>query len=200
MVVPTDVQVAFAVGACFADAGAKIIEAAQSHSKARLSALYCRYRLRAFIYAAVFVGPAATTFMLGWPAWETQYWSSAFDSTAGNPVNGGFFAIFLLLLFAGAWLGNWLGFKWVLSGARKRLRFLYTTVLLLTCGLVFARWPAPIRLGTHSAFQKDPTALPYVWQDSTFFVAFWVLSAYCAVPILVWFVQVRKDVNTMRRR
>ncbi|UCE19730.1 MAG: hypothetical protein JSV84_05130 [Gemmatimonadota bacterium] len=136
MVVPTDVQVAFVVGAFFADIGAKLIDAAEGHSVEYLRALYARFRFRALAYPSVFVAPAATTFMLAWPVWETQYWSAGFEATGGNILSAGSFGIFLLLMFGAGWFGNWLGFRWVLCGARKRLRILYVSIVVLTSGLV----------------------------------------------------------------
>ncbi len=192
MVIPTDVQVAFMVGAFFADIGARAIEAARKTSAEQLKVVYCQYRLRALAYASVFVGPAATTFMLGWPAWESQYWSARFDATAGSFGNSVYFGIFLLLLFIGAWFGNWLGFRWVLSAARKRLRIVYISVLLITLVVVVVQWPAPIRLGSYAEFERDPASLPYIWQDRGFFVSFWAITGYCTVPLVVWFVQIRR--------
>lgn len=195
MVVPTDVQVAFIVGAFFADIGAGGIKAAKRESGEQLNALYSRFRFRAVAYPSAFVGPGATTFMLGWPAWETQYWCASAEATAGNFLNASYFGIFLLLLFVGGWFGNWLGFKWVLSGARKRLRFLYLSVLALTSGLVMIQWPAPIRLGSYAGFHSNPGALPYIWQDQHFFISFWAITAYCALPLVIWFIQVRRSVK-----
>ncbi len=197
MVIPTDIQVAFVTGAFLADVGAKAIEAAEKHSVEQLGMLYSGYRFRALAYPSVFVGPAATTFMLGWPAWESQYWSSRFEATTENPFNASYFGIFLLLLFVGGWFGNWLGFKWILSGARRRLRILYVSVLLLTLGLVLVRWPAPIRLGSYAAFESNPNNLPYIWQNWNFFFSFWMITAYCALPLVIWFIQIRRSVKEM---
>jgi hypothetical protein len=197
MVIPTDVQVAFIAGAFFADVGAKAIEAARKHSAEQLGLLYSRYRFRALAYPSIFVGPAATAFMLGWPAWESQYWSPKFEATTGNLLNASYFGIFLLLLFAGAWFGNWLGFKWILSGARRRLRIFYVSVLFLTLGLVLVQWPAPIRLGSYVAFESNPNDLPYIWQDRSFFFSFWLITAYCVFPLVIWFIQVSRSVKAV---
>jgi len=190
MVVPTDIQVSFITGAFLADLGAPVIAAAARESHERLDALYDRYRLRALAYPALFVGPAATVFMLGWPAWETQYWSARFEATQGAPLNAGLYGGFLFLLFIGGWLGNWLGFRWVLAGARRRLRGLYLGVLAATAALVAWHWPAPIRLGSHAEFARDPSAMPYVWQDSSFFVSFCWILAYTALPLAIWSVHI----------
>lgn len=199
MVVPTDIQIAFAAGTFLADIGARAIEAARKHSEEQLDRLYSRYRLRALIYAAVFLGPVATVSLLGWPAWETQYWSPVFDATAGNPINASYFGIFLIAVFIAGWFGNWLGFRWVLSGARTKLRALYIVVLVLTVGLVLVRWPAPIRLGSYAGFKSDPGALPYTWQDIPFSITFWILLAFCAIPIIIWFIQVRRSVKEIHK-
>jgi hypothetical protein len=197
-VVLTDIQVAFAVGALFADAGAPIIEAAKNHSEAALGAAYNRYMLRSLMYVGVFLAPAATVFLLAYPAWETQYISSAFDNTIGNPVNAGYYGMFLVGLFAGAWFGNWLGFRWILSGARKRLRVLYLAITAVTFAIFGARYPAPVRIGTYAAFKKDPYALPYITQDTTFFYSFIVLLLLTGLPLLIWFIRIRLSVKKLK--
>lgn len=191
MIVPTDVQVCFMVGAFLADVGAPAIRAAHEVSPGRAHELYTRFRLRALAYASVFVGPAATMFFLAWPAWETQYWSSRFEQTADHPLHAMLFALFILLLFVGAWFGNWLGFRWVLGGARKRLR-VYLSVLAATIAIVAAHWPAPIRLGTYDEFHANPAALPHIWDDHTFFTSFLLLTVYCALPLPVLIIRARR--------
>lgn len=183
--VVTDIQACFAAGALFADLAAPGILASTDARLFLGSAIYARMRQRAVMYPAVFLGPCATLFMLAWPGWESQYVSEAFVATGGDPWNALPFALFLLLLAAGAWFGNWLGFRWVLAGARRRLRAVYGSVVLGTVVLVLARWPAPVRLGTYRQFARDPSAMPYVWQEPTFFVSFWVLTVCCALPLVV---------------
>jgi len=194
-VVLTDIQIAFAAGALFADAGAPVIQAAKNHSEAALSKVYGRYMLRSLVYAGVFLGPVATISLLAYPAWETQYISAAFDNMVGNPVNASYYGIFLMVVFAGGWFGNWLGFKWVLAGARKRLRILYIAITAVTFAVVWARYPAPVRVGTYAEFQRDPYALPTYTQDKTFFYTFIVLLLIAGLPLLIGFINIRKSVK-----
>lgn len=181
--VVTDIQVCFSVGALFADLAAPAILSSTSPGSFVESPIYARLRQRLLMYPALFLGPSATLFMLSWPGWESQYLGQAFVATDGSPGNALLFALFLLLLVLGAWFGNRLGFAWVLAGARTRLRAVYGSVLLTTIILVFARWPAPVRLGSYADFARDPEALPYIWQDTTFFVSLCALTAYCAIPL-----------------
>ena len=136
----TDIQVCFAAGALFADIAAPAIAATTDAASFRQSAIYQRLRFRALLYPALFLGPSATLFMLAWPGWESQYLGEAFVATAGTPWHAALFAAFLLLLAAGAWFGTWLGFKWVLEGARRRLRVVYSTVIAQP--LLSWCWPA----------------------------------------------------------
>jgi hypothetical protein len=181
--VVTDIQVCFAAGAFFADLAAPAILASTQPSSFRASPIYARLRQRVLYYPALVLGPAATLFMLSWPGWESQYLGHAFVATGGSPGHATLFALFLLLLALGAWFGNWLGFRWVLAGARTRLRMVYGSVLAGTLVLLFARWPAPVRLGSYEDFARNPEALPYVWQDAAFFGWFCGLSALCALPL-----------------
>jgi hypothetical protein len=197
-VVLTDIQIAFAAGALFADAGAPLIVAARNQSPADLCRIYGSYMLRSLIYAGVFLGPVATISLLAYPAWETQYISPIFDNTLGQPLNAFPYGIFLMLVFAGGWFGNWLGFKWVLDGRRKQLRILYLVVTIITFAIVWLRYPAPVRVGTYAAFRANPNALPYYTEDKPFFYLFIVLLLIAGLPLLIWFIQIRKNVKQLK--
>ncbi len=197
-VVLTDVQIAFAAGALFADAGAPVIEAARKHSEASLLKVYCRYMWRSLVYATFFLGPGATILLLAYPAWETQYISAVFDNMTGHPVNAAYYGLFLMGLFAGGWFGNWLGFKWVLAGKRKQLRIFYTVLVAISFGIFWARYPAPARIGTYAEFKRDPNALPYFTEDKTFFYCFLVLVVLTGLPLVIGFIKARMEVKQVK--
>jgi hypothetical protein len=198
-VVLTDIQIAFTAGALFADAGAPVIQAAKAHSEASLCKVYCRYMLRSLIYAAVFLGPVATTSLLAYPAWEGQYISPVFDHTAGNPLNASYFGIFLVAVFGGGWLGNWLGFRWVLTGQRVRLRLLYLSLMAVTLVYVWARYPAPVRVGSYEQYVRDPSSLTFFTHDATFFTSFSILLVIAGLALIGGFVQIRRSVKALQR-
>ncbi|MDQ2921176.1 MAG: hypothetical protein M3R52_06165 [Acidobacteriota bacterium] len=198
-VVITDIQLAFVAGAFLTDLGAPVIEAASRESEASLCKVYNNYMVRSLVYAGVFIGPVATVFYLAYPAWETQYTSAVFEATLRDPANASYYGIFLMLVFIAGWLGNWLGFRWVLQGGRKRLRFLYTLVLLITFAIFFLRYPAPVRVGSYAAFKANPNSLPFVTEDKTFLFAFVVLLLVDVVPLVIWFIQIRTKVRQVRQ-
>jgi hypothetical protein len=198
-VVLTDIQIAFAAGALFADAGAPVILAAKEDSETSLCKVYCRYMLRALIYAAVFIGPVATMSLLAYPGWESQYLSPIFDDMAGHPLNASYYGIFLMVVFAGGWFGNWLGFRWVLAGLRTRLRVVYLSLIAVTFAVMFARYPAPVRVGSYGQFVRDPSSLPYFTDDATFFTSFLVFLAIAGMPLIVGFIQVRRSVSALQK-
>ena len=193
MVVPTDVQITFVVATIFTDLGKRYILAEHEKSPELSYAAYAKFRLRALLFPTLFVGPAAMTFMLAWPAWETQYWSVRMDQTLGNGQTALVAGIFLAALVLAALLGNWFGFRCVVMGRKWLLRMVYLTVLAVTAFIVFVQWPAPVRLGTVSQFRSDPTSLPFIWQDNTFFTMFVGLSIYCALPLIVLFFRIRRE-------
>jgi hypothetical protein len=191
--VVTDIQACFAIGALYADLAAPVLTSTTDVRSFARSDIYARFRQRALIYPALFLGPSATLFMLAWPGWESQYLSLAFADTDGAPLHAALFAAFLFLLAAAAWFGNWLGFRWVLAGARRRLRLLTLGILAATVALVAVRWQAFLHLGSVQAFGENPAHLPFIWSDSVFFVSFLALTAYCAAPLLVWWVRLRQQ-------
>ena len=195
--VVTDIQACFAIGAMCADLAAPLLTSA-SADEART--LYGKLRHQVLLYPALFLGPSATLFMLAWPGWESQYLGAAFSDTAAAPLNAALFALFLFLLAVGAWFGVWLGFRWVLAGARRRLRMLYLGVLAATLALVALRWPAFIRLGSVQDFVQNPSRLPFIWNDRVFFVSFVGLTTYCGVPLVVWGARLRRQVKKADER
>jgi len=198
-VVLTDIQIAFAAGALFADVGAPIILAAKKDSEASLCKVYSRYMLRSLIFAAVFLGPVATTSMLAYPAWEGQYISPIVDQMLGNPLNASTFGLFLAAVFGGGWFGNWLGFRWVLAGMRIRLRLCYISLMVVTFAYVWARYPAFVRLGSYEQYARDPRALPYITEDTTFFIAFLALLVIAAAPLVFGFFGIRRSVKALEK-
>ena len=191
--VVTDIQACFAIGALFADLAAPALASATDAQSFGKSDIYAHSRHRVMLYPALFLGPSATLFMLAWPGWESQYLGAFFVDTAGAPFHAALFGAFLFLLAAGAWFGNWLGFKWVLAGARRRLRLVYLGVLAATVALVAVRWPAFVHLGSVQAFGKNPGDLPYIWRDPVFFVSFLALTLYCVMPLAVWWLRLRSQ-------
>lgn len=205
-VVLTDIQIAFAAGALFADAGAPVIEAARRESEAALAKLYSSYMLRSLIYAGVFLGPVATISLLAYPAWETQYLSGIFDHTVAYndttnfPLNAYPYGIFLAVVFVAGWFGNWLGFKWVLAGARKKLRVLYLVIVAITFAVVWLRYPAPNQVCDYAHFKADPFALPcrnYL-TNKPFFYNFLVLLTLAGLPLVIGFIQIRLRVKKLK--
>jgi hypothetical protein len=192
--VVTDIQACFAIGAFLVDVAAPLVTAPDADPN-----LYGQFRQRVLLYPALFLGPSATLFMLAWPGWESQYLASAFSDTASAPFHAALFASFLFLLTAGAWFGNWLGFRWVRAGARKRLRVLYLGVLAATLALVGVRWQAFVHLGSVQDFIKDPNHMPFIWNDSVFFASFLALTSYCAAPLVFWWARLRKRVRWTRQ-
>ena len=194
MVVPTDIQFSFIAAAALADLGAKYIETEEKKSPEKSRLAYCKYRLRALIFPIIFLVPAAMISLLAWPSWETQYWSIHAEQVVGSATNATIFGVFLILLPLAALLGNWLGFRWVLSKKLWLLRLVYIGVLVVTAGIVAIQWPGPIRLGSYAQFHSDPTVLPFIWQDSAFFITFIVLLAFCIAPLVFFFILVRREV------
>jgi hypothetical protein len=76
MVVPTDIQFSFVAAAVFTDLGRRCILAECQKSPECSHVAYGKFRLRAFIFPIIFLGPAAIVSLLAWPGWETQYWSA----------------------------------------------------------------------------------------------------------------------------
>lgn len=194
MVIPTDMQFSFIAAAALTDIGAKYIQSEHKKSPERLRLAYCKYRLRALIFPIIFLVPVVVISLLAWPAWESQYWTVRAEETLGSAPNAIIFGVFLILLPLAALLGNWLGFRWVLRGKRWLLRIVYLAVLAITVVIVFIQWPGYVRLGSYAQFHSDPYALPYIWQDTTFFIVFIVLLVYCLAPLVVFFIKVRREV------
>ena len=193
MVVPTDIQFSFVAAAIFTDLGRSYILVEHQKSPECSRVAYGKFRLRALIFPILFLIPAAIISLLAWPGWESQYWSLRMEQTLGNALNASAIGIFLVLMPLAAFLGNWLGFRWVIRGHIRLLRLVYLAVLAITGLIVYIQWPAPIRLGTVSQFQSDPGSLPFIWQDNTFFITFVVLLVYCALPLIVLFFRIRRE-------
>jgi len=191
-VIPTDIQVAFSAGAFLVDMGREYIEAEHKASPERSQLAYCRFRNWAALYAALCLAPVIAIFFSAWPAWETQYWTVHAEQLLDNGAYAFFAGLFVLLLVGAGFFGNWLAFRLVTQGRGKLVRPIYLSVLAVTTGIYLIQWPAPVKLGSVSQFRADPYSLPYIWQNTEFFVMFTVLLAYCAIPLIVMFFRLRR--------
>jgi hypothetical protein len=72
-------------------------------------------------------------------------------------------------------------------------------LIAVTFAVVWARYPAPVRVGTFAEYVADPYALPLYTDDPTFFTAFIVLLALAGLPILAGFLQVRHSVKRLEQ-
>lgn len=193
MVVPTDVQFSFIAAAFFADVGSNYILGEYRESPERFRAAKSRYQLRALLFPTLFVAPAAMTFMLAWPGWETQYWAERAEQTLNSGTNGLIAGVFLAAMVLAAILGNWFGFRCVVRRQVGLLRLVYLAVLSATVFILLVQWPAPVRLGTVTQFRSDPASLPFIWENGHFFTMLVALSIYCAVPVIVFYVLTRRE-------
>jgi hypothetical protein len=193
MVIPTDIQVAFITGAVFVDMGRRRIEAEHRASPERSQWVCARFRLLGTLYAGLFLGPVIAVFFSAWPAWETQYWTIYAEHLGGHPGRALAAGAYLFGLIGSGYLGSHLALRWLLTGKGHRIRPVCVVILLATLAILFGRWPAPVRLGSVAAFRADPHALPYIWQDATFFGFFLLLLAYCGVPYVVIFFRFRRS-------
>jgi len=192
MVVPTDIQVAFITGALFVDLGRRHIESEHSASPERSRLVYCRFRNLSVIYAALFLAPVIAVFFCAWPAWETQYWCQEAEKLRGDGLLSLLAGLYTACLVLAAYFGNWLSFRWLVSGRGHLIRPVYLAVGAITTVIFLIKWPAPIKLGSVAQFEADPNAMPYIWQDTQFIVMFLALLTYCAVPYVVVFFRLRR--------
>ena len=185
MVIPTDVQVSFVMASMFADMGRRQIESGSHQARGFVT-------LWGMLNPALFLGPTIVVFFSGWPAWEIQYWTSLAERVPGNPYLALVAGLYMMALVLAALLGSRLGCCWIAAGRVKLLRVVYLAVLAVTAGIFLLQWPAPVVLGTVAEFRAAPDAMPYIWQDATFFTMYCALLLWCAAPFAFVFFGLRR--------
>ncbi|MHC5056083.1 MAG: hypothetical protein ACYTKD_15365 [Planctomycetota bacterium] len=192
MVIPTDIQVSFVMAAIFADLGRQHILAEHKASPERARIAFGYVRTWGLLNAGLFLGPTIIVFFSGWPAWESQYWVPWAEDLAGSAFHSLLAGLYMIALMLAALLGSWLGYHWIVCGRVWRLRAAYLSVLAATVLVFLVRWPGPIVLGTYEQFQADPHALQHIWGDPWFFGMFSVLLVYCAMPLALVYIGLRR--------
>jgi hypothetical protein len=71
--------------------------------------------------------------------------------------------------------------------------------MAVTIAFVFARYPAPVRVGTYEQYVRDPYSLTFFTDDATFFTSFLILLVIAGLALIVGFVQIRRSVKALQK-
>ncbi len=136
-------------------------------------------RLVALLFASTAVASNVFYYMLGWPAWETNFLWPWVDHIMDNPARAalshGLFALSVLP----AWLGFEVARSWLVKGKDRRVRITYIVLFCLVGVVVLVLWDVTVNVAsTYAKYEAGDTysmfTLPWAtgWAITTAY--FWI--------------------------
>lgn len=172
-----DIPLSAACAMALAEAGKKLIKSGDRDKTTLV-------RLTVLAFAGIAVAANVFYYMLGWPAWETNFLWRWVDDIQDHPSR----AIFSWGLFAMSVLPAWAAFelarKWLRDGRDRRVRITYIVLFLLVGGVILVFWEetwnvastyAEWEAGETYSFWTLPFATGWAVTAAGFWIAFFAL-------------------------
>ncbi|MEW6363146.1 MAG: hypothetical protein AB1714_00755 [Acidobacteriota bacterium] len=197
--VQIDIPAAFVASMLFIDLGRKTLKADSSTEERRKPAIYYRYLYRAVFFAGFVIAPAGIYLLAGWPGWEQIYWSRRFEEVMHtgwlNPLLP---AGFVMAIVLAGYLGHVLGYRWLMAGKERLLRWTYIGVLVAVGIVVLCNYPSFLLVGTYDQYHnlngQSRDEMASVWSNAYGFSAAWVgVMCYFVAGLAVAVWRIRRD-------
>lgn len=179
--VQIDIPIAFGVGSLFADAACKQIQNGRPE-------YYYRAFNKNLIYQTFFFSWIPVYFLLNYFGWETthMWWHS--DTAADYPF---LVPIVILLFFLAAVCGFVLGARLVRNEMLWGNRAIYLAILAYSGLWIFGQAGRSFRLGSYSDWRNGQAL--WFYEDRTFLTMLVVTLVVWAIPLLVYFLRMRRE-------
>ena len=152
-----DVPLSAACAMAFAEAGKNMIRS-EDPDKTTLVRLVVR------AFAGIAVASNGVYYMLGWPAWETNFLWRWVDDIMDHPTRAAFAHGLVAMSVIPAWLGFELARKLLLKGKDRLVRIIYIVLFALVGVVVLVLWDSTFNV-----------ASTYAKYEAGEFYSFWTL-------------------------
>ena len=194
--VQIDVPIAFGIGSLLADAAYKQIRAGRAE-------YYYRALAKNNIYQTLFFSWIPVYFLLNNFGWETSHMWWHADSVTAYPY---YIPIFMVIFFLAANGGFWLGGRLIQNDRCRTNRAVYLGILIYSGIWIFSQPGRTFRLGTYADWVADDSPwfwnheklweavhAPFAWEDTTFLFMLAFTLVVWAVPLFIFYRQLRKE-------
>lgn len=178
-----DIPIAAMAGLVLAEAGRKMIEAQDREKTLFLRIVVC-------LFAVLFITPTPFYYLLGWPAWETNFLWKWVDGIADHPLR----AAFSYVLFALALIPTVLGFEagrlLILKKKPGLVRAGYIVMLILVGVIIFLM--RDITFNVASSYAKYEAKEFYSFWTHPFVTGWAITSVYFWGALVIFYIWLRK--------
>ncbi|MCP4654252.1 MAG: hypothetical protein GY856_02415 [bacterium] len=175
-----DIPLSAACGVVFAEAGKNLIKS-QDPDKIMFA------RLVALLFAATITASNVFYYMLGWPAWETNFLWAWVDGIMDNPLRAGFSHGLIAMTVIPAWIGFEIGRSLILKGKDRAARILYAVLFGLVGLIVVVLWR--ITFNVASTYAKYQAWDMYSFWRPDFLTGWAITTVYfwvCLFCVYFW--------------
>jgi hypothetical protein len=178
-----DVPIAVMAGLVLSEAGSKMIEKKDDQKTLFLRVLVC-------MFAAIFITPTPFYYLLGWPAWETNFLWKWVDGIADHPLRASFaYALFALAIIPTV-IGFEAGRRLILRGKHKWVRISYIAMLVLVGVIIFLMRDTTFNIA--SSYAKYEAKEMYSFWTHPFMTGWAITSLYFWGALAVFYGWLRK--------
>ena len=175
-----DIPLSAACGVVFAEAGKNMIRS-QDPDKIMF------VRLVALAYAATITASNVFYYMLGWPAWETNFLWAWVDGIMDHPLRAGFSHGLIAMTVIPAWIGFEVGRSLILKNKDRAVRILYIVLFILVGVIVLVLWDITFNVAsTYAKYQAGDT---YSFWRPDFATGWAITTVYfwaCLITVYLW--------------
>lgn len=162
-----DVPLSAACAMAFAEAGKNMIRSEDPDKTTFV-------RLVVLTFSGISVASNVFYYMLGWPAWETNFLWPWVDHIMDHPLRAGFSHALFAMTVIPAWLAFEVGRKWLLQGKDKLVRITYIVLFVLVGVVVLVLWDITFNVAsTYAKYEAGDTYSFWRWD----FTAGWAVTA-----------------------
>lgn len=128
-----DIPLSAACAMAFAEAGKKMIRSGDPNKTIIV-------RLTVLVFAGIAVASNVFYYMLGWPAWETNFLWRWVDGIMDHPLRAAFSHGLFAMSVIPAWLAFEAARKMILQGKDRQVRIAYIVLFVLVGVVVLLLW------------------------------------------------------------
>lgn len=178
-----DVPIAVMAGLVLAEAGKKMCEGNDKQKTTFMRVFVC-------MYAAVFITPTPFYYLLGWPAWETNFLWSWVDHIHDHPLRAAFSYVLFALAIIPTYLGFELGRFFILRKKPQWVRISYIVMIVLVGIIIFLMRDTTFNVA--STYTKYTNKEFYSFWSHPFVTGWAITSLYFWGSLIIFYAWLRK--------
>jgi hypothetical protein len=179
-----DVPISALAGLVLAESGRNMLKSGERQK-------YSFMRTTVLLYSLFFITPVPFYFILGWPAWETNYLWRWPSHVLDSPLRAGVVSFGIFIITVGpAYLSFEIGRFLIVRGREKIVRVGYIAMAILVGVIVFLT--RDITFNIASTFSKYEAGEFYSFWSNPFFTGWLIVTIYFWGSLIIFYLLLRR--------